>query len=557
MREHFSPFFQPKNKLNMRKKNRACAGLQMKIPPKSLVLLPVILLTIASTFVAPARPIQDNNYAILTNIPETDPFYSAVSLLGSYRSASIVRFLNSVDESLESLKALMPQYVAVAVKPQTIDVDFVAQTYLVLSQLDDEQFLDCSVGFITGATASDMNLLISNTISAENGTRPTKYTAMMNSNTTFGGEGATLNRSQVYSRFFSQSGWATSLVDNYHKPLDLYQRIGNSSITTIDMHGNPTGIENLSSTEIRNGPQQYLFPTVVIASSCYTSVTYRFYQEGASANATIDPNQSFSLSFLKKGAVGYVGHIRMAGANWNALEPVLYGMTFLGLSQGESLKQALNLGLTNFGLPANITLHSENFFGYALYGDPKYTPVPQPLSSPIISATCTIYQNSTSVRLRISRDVSFPKIINGKYQYSDLDEWYQFSAALSFPTINYRFLLPANLNATGVALIGFSDPSNGIQNVYSQGMYLPTEKTAEGTFLYLRLNFAFKNTTQPVWQLQAGTTIDVNVATSTNVIPEFPIGTIFLFAFVVASSIGLLNLSARRRKGSSIDSQLP
>ena len=516
----------------------------MKIHATSFILLPMILLTIASTLVVPARSSQNSNYAILTNIPDTDPYYSAVSLLGSYRAASIVRFLNNVYESLESLKALMPQYVAVAVKPQTIDVDFVTQTYLVLSQLDDDQFLDCSVGFITGATASDMNLLVNNTISAENGSRPAKYTAIMNSNTTFGGEGATLNRSQVYSRFFSQSGWATSLVDNYHKPLDLYQRIGNSSITTIDMHGNPTGIENLSSTEIRNGPQQYLFPTVVIASSCYTSVTYRFYQEGVSANATIDPNQSFSLSFLKKGAVGYVGHIRMTGANWNALEPVLYGMTFLGLSQGESLKQALNLGLTNFGLPANITLHGENFFGYVLYGDPEYTPIPQPLSSPIISATYTTYQNSTSVRLGINRNVSFPKIVNGKYLYSDLDEWYQFSAALSLPTIIYRYLLPANLNATRVSLIGFSDPSNGIQDVYSQGTYLPIEKTAEGTFLYLRLNFAFKNTTQQVWQLRGGATIDVNVYTSANVIPEFPGGTVFLFAFAGASLIVLL----RRKK---------
>jgi hypothetical protein len=91
-----------------------------------------------------------------------------------------------------------------------------------------------------------------------------------------------------------------------------------------------------------------------------------------------------------------------------------------------------------------------------------------------------------------------------------------------------------------VSLIGFSDPSNGIQDVYSQGTYLPTEKTAEGTFLYLILNFAFKNTTQPVWQLRTGTTIDLNVYTSTNVIPEFPEGTILLFAFVATSLIGLL-----------------
>jgi hypothetical protein len=506
----------------------------MKILSRSLVLLPLILLIVPAIFVVSAGSSQYGGYVILTNIPEGDPFYSAVSLLGSHRSASIVRFVNAVSESLGSLRALMPEYVAVAVKPQTIDVDFVAQTYLVLSQLDDDQFLDCSVGFVTGASASDMNLLVGNTISAENMTRPGKYSAIINSNTTFGGEGAALNRSQVYSRFFSESGWATSLVDTYHKQVDMYQRMGNSSVTTIDMHGSPTSVEWLSSAQVRSGPQQYLFPTVVVASSCYTSVTYHFFEEGSLTNATIDPNESFSLSFLNRGAVGYIGHLRMAGANWNALEPVLYGMAFLGLSQGEGLKQALNFGLVNFGLPANMTLQSEYFFGYALYGDPKYVPVPQPLSGPIVTANYTVYPNSINVQLRVNRNVSFPEVIGGAYVYSDLVEWYQFSAALSPPTIVCRCLLPVNLNATGVSLIRFSDPASGIQNVYGQGAYVPTEKTAQGTFIYLQVKFAFKNTTQPVWQLRTGTTIDLNVYTSP-VIPEFPGGAFLLLAFVVTS----------------------
>jgi hypothetical protein len=145
-----------------------------------------------------------------------------------------------------------------------------------------------------------------------------------------------------------------------------------------------------------------------------------------------------------------------------------------------------------------------------------------------------------NVRIRTNRSVSFPKFIGGVYLYSNLTEWYQFSAALAPSTIFYRYLLPANRSATGVALISFNDPSNGIQNVYTQGVYLPVENTAEGAFLYLRLNFVFKNTTQPVWQLPEGTTIDVNVYTVTNPIPEFPGGAILLFALSATSLMVLL-----------------
>ncbi len=503
---------------------------------KSLVLVLLVLFFVPAMLADPATCSQNSDYVILTNIPEVDPFYSAVSLLQNYRSALVIRFLDDVSEAVASLKAVMPEYVAVAVKPEMIDVDFAARTYLALSQLDDDQFLDCSVGFITGASAFDMSLLVNNTIAAEGKARPSKYCALIQSHSTFGGDGAVLNRSQVYSRFFSASGWATSLVDTYYKPADMYQRMSNCSITTIDMHGSPTTVELLTSAEIRNGSSQYLFPTVVLANPCYTAVTYRFFEESSKTNTTINPAESFSLSFLNRGAVGYIGHLRMTGANWYALEPVLYGMTSLGLSQGTALKQALNLGLVNYGVPANMTMQAAYFFGYVLYGDPKYVPLQHPLSDPIVSVNSTTYQNTVNVQLRFNRNVSFPKVTGGTYMYSNLTEWYQFSAALAQATFSYRLLLPANLTASNVALVSFSDPTDAIQNVYSQGSYVPLERTPEGTFVYLRTTVVFKNTTLAVWSLRSGLTVELNVYTI--VIPEFPGGLFLLFAFLAASLVG-------------------
>jgi Peptidase family C25 len=506
----------------------------MRVFVTYLILLTMALLVLSSAFLAPGKSSQNGNYVILTNIPETDPFYSAVTLLGSYRAATTVRFLNNVNESLTSLKSLMPEYVAVAVKPQTISVDFVSQTYLTLSQLDDDQYIDCPVGFITGATPDDMLLLVNNTIKAENSTRPAKYTAIINSNTTFGGEGGALCRAQVYSNLFAGAGWQTSLVDLYHKPSDIYQKMSGSSVTTIDMHGYATYIENLTSAEVKNGPQQYLFPTVAIASPCYTAVTTNFVEECYCVNETVDPNNSFSLSFIKKGAVGYIGHLRMYGVNWAALEPALYGMSFLALSQGEALKQSLNLGFLSQGVPANITTHGIMLFGYVLYGDPKYTPIQQSISTPLIDSSYSVNQSSLLVQLRLNRNVTFPYTLNGTWIHNS-KEWSDFSGATwASNTINYRLQLPSNLSITRISLVNFSDPANELLMVYGEGTIYPIEKTPAGTFLYLHMTFQWKNQTCPL-KVPAGTKLDLRID-STSVIPEFS-GPAILLPILAATTI--------------------
>jgi hypothetical protein len=95
----------------------------------------------------------------------------------------------------------------------------------------------------------------------------------------------------------------------------------------------------------------------------------------------MDPSNSFALSFLAKGAVGYVGHLRMYGVNWFALEPVLYGLIFLNMSQGQALNYAFNSLLTSYVDPITLnfttsydwlTSAKTMVFGYILYGDPAY-----------------------------------------------------------------------------------------------------------------------------------------------------------------------------------------
>lgn len=491
-----------------------------------LVLLIPAIFSLFFVFTSGAE--QGSPYVILTNINENDPYYPAVLALKNYRNATVVPFNNAVNESLPSLKILKPQYAAIAVKPETIDLDFVAQTYLSLAEIDDDIFIDCAVGFITAATSSEMLTLVNNTIRAENSTVPAKYSSIIYSNSTFGGAGGVLNRSQVYSKFFSDSGWTTALFDTSNKTLDRYLKMSSAAFTTIDMHGSATSVEYLGSSEIRNGPQQFLFPTVAIASACYSACTYHCYEEGTAVNYTIDPSQSFSLAFIAKGAVGYVGHLRMAGENWFALEPVLYGMTMLGESQGDALTMSLNYGLSDCitkslrnQQPINLTQYSIDYLGYILYGDPAYRPLAEPLGPPILNLTQSYNKDELDLNLSVTRNIIFPKFSNGTFIYTDNNAWYQFSGDIyqygnTAFTLKYRCTLPVYFVAQNVTMKRFNDPPNRIQNASClQGAFLPVENASGSRYVYIQLSFTFSNSQLQYWPIYNGTEIDIAVMGST------------------------------------------
>jgi hypothetical protein len=438
-----------------------------------------------------------------------------------------------------------------------VDLDFVAQTYLSLAQIDDDAFIDCTVGVLTAANASEMITLVNNTVKAESSPVPKKYSAIIYSNSSFGGTGGVFNRSQVYSRFFSEAGWATALFDTSNKTLDRYQRMSSAAFTTLDMHGSATSVEYLGYSEIRNGPVQFLFPTVAVASPCYSACTCHCYEEGTPVNYTIDPSLSFSLAFIAKGAVGYVGHLRMAGENWFALEPVLYGMAVLGLSQGEALTASLNYGMADCVMnslrvqqPVNLTQYSIDYLGYVLYGDPAYRPRVQPLAPPFMSLSQSSTEDELDLNLSVTRNVVFPRFSSGTFVYTNDTAWYQFSGDIyqygsSVLTLKYRCVLPAYFAAQSVSMRRFNDPFGRIQSVSClQGAFLPVENASGSRYVYIQLSFTFTSSELPYWPVYNGTEIDVAVMgstltptptpTSTPVIPEYSVWAI-LALFLAAT----------------------
>ncbi|MDQ7778808.1 MAG: hypothetical protein RDV41_03760 [Planctomycetota bacterium] len=115
-------------------------------------------------------------YVVVTNIADSDPFYEAVTLLAAHRKAATVLF--SPDD-LEGLRArlaeLSPRFVAVVVKPEVIDTNFIRSFLMMSTRLDADPFCDFSYGYITGATARDAATFVRNIIKAEKDGLPKRF----------------------------------------------------------------------------------------------------------------------------------------------------------------------------------------------------------------------------------------------------------------------------------------------------------------------------------------------------------------------------------------------
>lgn len=130
-------------------------------------ILPILILC-SMFFSKPLYPQSGSSYIVLTTIGNADPYYPAVQLIESYRSAQVIHFSpDSIDELLPLLTSLSPRYVAVVLKPVELNINLVRRFLMMSTNLDADPFSDFSYGFITGATSQDAIDFVNNIIYAE------------------------------------------------------------------------------------------------------------------------------------------------------------------------------------------------------------------------------------------------------------------------------------------------------------------------------------------------------------------------------------------------------
>ena len=111
-----------------------------------------------------------------------DASAQAVKELAKLRHPSAVLTLDAdgLKNVFRELKILKPKYVAFVVHPERIEDNFVGDVFAGLTALDEDPYLDCAYGFITGATPQEALRLVRNTATAQAGLDriPKKFVAI-------------------------------------------------------------------------------------------------------------------------------------------------------------------------------------------------------------------------------------------------------------------------------------------------------------------------------------------------------------------------------------------
>lgn len=247
-------------------------------------------------------------YVVLTDLAESDPYFAAARRLQEHRSARLVRFPSGkVGESLSALRQAHPTFVALVVRPETLDVNLAYEVLELAVRLDEDPFADFAYGFITGATAADALGLVERTIAAEAGARSRsgRLVAFGPTSTPQADKG---------NAFEWLRGWQSKRIE--HEP----GRFPNRNLTDLAAadvirfwgHGTPEGVDgglmrsDLGGLGIR--------ARMVFAGPCFSAVTKRYYDESACCKPlearSVAPDKSLALTFLSRGALAYFGALQ-------------------------------------------------------------------------------------------------------------------------------------------------------------------------------------------------------------------------------------------------------
>jgi len=410
----------------------------------------------------PRKTTATANYVVALEQDAGSDWKEVAAVLGAHRKAVQVQFRTDDLKSLmQQLKEIKPRYLALVMRPQSLDANVTRELIPLLTTIDDDPFVDVAFGVITGATAADALRFVNNIIRAEKTGMPERamglHSAQVNNCYTcpqadrlYGAPERPFAYQQhyVYGTDPDWKGWWEKQRDSLKgNGLIELGSCGDSQGIWLftdqrnlqhDKHWkydpkkvgqDPKGeMPRLTPAIIFGdsaGPD--IFPAVVINGSCHSAVTCRTVVEadivstfgdtdGKVVFHDIAPVESFPLTAIAHGATAYIGPLGANHASRASIE-TSYLVT-MGVPLGEVMRRCYNelvMGADDRSisvprLVANQPMPVDE--GYCmwvdclhrvLFGDPAFNPYPK--AAPDVEVVTAATEGST---VRITLEVTQP-----------------------------------------------------------------------------------------------------------------------------------------------------
>lgn len=326
---------------------------------------------------------------IVSNYAGADGRFKAVRKLAAYRGARIVKFKGQKLKTVrKALAAAGPEFVALAVKPETVDTNFHYEVLELCRDLDRDPMPDFHFGYLCAGNGEDLSRMVDRIIEREK--RPPE---------------------RPKAKVVSLSGSGTHL-----EGLDYFLHFGHGQAWCV--------VNGLSGEQV--GRLHLPRAPVVWSGACFNGVLSRSFHKCAyqlvfRKPTTIDPKHLMTLNWVHAGATGLFAALEgdrgeMAMAEWDYFRE--HACT-LGEVIGYQYRLAFTSVYADFTkFPRQLPGHKKkmSFYNVMLRGmvsrlllsDPAYRPLREPLARPGHRVTVTRDAEKLTVQVVIDQAAQGP-----------------------------------------------------------------------------------------------------------------------------------------------------
>lgn len=307
---------------------------------------------------------------IVTNFATRDARSKAVKRLAKHRDAKVIRFKDAkIDAVRKKLAREGAEFVAVAVTPETVDVNFHYEVIELSRDLDNDPMPDFFFGYLTARDGPDLEKLVDGILRRE--AEPPE---------------------EPVAKILPLTGTGEQV-----KPLDYLLHFGHGQAWRVD--GGLTG-KQVGALELPRAP-------VVFSGACFNGVLSRSYHKCAMqriflAPTTIDPADLMTLNWVHAGASAYFAALEgdrgeMAAAEWEYLRQHACSLGEVIGYQYRLAFISVYADFTKFPryVPGNGKRMSfydvmlRGMMSRLLLSDPSYRPLTEPLDEPAHETSVT------------------------------------------------------------------------------------------------------------------------------------------------------------------------